>query len=195
MLEPACREEIARRVRTSQIIVGAMVAGLLVFLVVVLVVIQQGFAGVPERAPILTYLAIAYVLSAVLARLIVPNLIVGRARRNIIQGTWQVPLPDPQQSRYSKTMQAQSARFIEQTGDAGQLSVVFQTRTIVAGALLEGAAFFALISYMLGRSPLALILAVFLILGVAAHFPTRSGVIHWIDEQLRLVERERQFGR
>ena len=87
MLEPACREEIARRVRTSQIIVGAMVAGPLAFLVIVLVVIQRGFAGVPETAPILTYVALAFALSAVLARLIVPNLIVAQARRNIIQGT------------------------------------------------------------------------------------------------------------
>ena len=106
-----------------------------------------------------------------------------------------MPLPDPQQSRYSQTMQEQSARFLERTGDAGQLFVVFQTRTIVAGALLEGTAFFALITYMIERSPLALTLAVLLILGVAVHFPTRSGVIRWIEDQLRLVERERQFGR
>jgi len=102
---------------------------------------------------VLTYLAIAFALTAVLVRLFVPGMIVARARRQIAQGAWQVPLRDQPQSRYSQTMQGQSARFIEQTGDAGQLSVVFQTRTIVAGALLEGAAFFALISYLLGRSP------------------------------------------
>ena len=195
MLEPACREEIARRVRTSQIIVGALVAGPLVFLVIVFVVIQQGFAGVPETAPILTYIALAFAFSAVLARLIVPNLIVAQSRRNIIQGTWQMPVSAHSQSGYSQTVQEDFARFIEQTGDAGRLLFVFQTRTIVAGAVLEGAAFFALITYMIERSPLALIVAVLLILGVALHFPTRSGVIRWIEDQLRLVERERQFGR
>ncbi|HUT89904.1 MAG TPA: hypothetical protein VMY37_10425 [Thermoguttaceae bacterium] len=195
MLEPACQEEIARRVRVPQIIVAALVAGLLVFLVIVLVVIQQGFAGVPETAPILTCVALAFALSAVLARLIVPNLIVAQGRRNIIQGTWQVPMSAQSQSGYGQTMQQECAQFVERTGDAGRLLFVFQARTIVAAAVLEGPAFFVLITYMIGRSPLALILAVFLILGVALHFPTQSGVIHWIDDQLRLVEQERQFRR
>ncbi len=195
MLEPVCREEIARRVRTPQIIVGAMVAGLLVFLVIVLVVIQHGMPGLPEVATILNSVAIAFALTAVLARLFVPGMIVARARRQIAQGAWQVPLPDQPQSRFSQAMQEQSARFTEQTGDAGGLLFVFQTKTIVACALLEGPAFFAFISYMLGRSPLALLLGGLLILGVALHFPTRSGVIHWIEDQLRLMEQERQSGR
>jgi hypothetical protein len=32
-------------------------------------------------------------------------------------------------------------------------------------------------------------------LGVAALFPTRSKVFHWIENQLRLVEQARQTGR
>jgi len=192
MLEPACREAIGRRVLTLQIVVGALVAGLLVFLVVVLVVIQEGMPGAPEVASILTYVAVGLALTAVLVRLFVPDMIVARGRRQIGEGAWQMPRSAP---AHGATGQQHSAQFVEQTGDAGRLFLVFQTRTIVAAALLEGPAFFALIAYMLGRSPLAMIVALLLILGVALHFPTQSGVLHWIEEQLRRVDEERQFGR
>jgi hypothetical protein len=195
MLEPACRDEIARRVRIPQVIVAALVAGLLTFLAIVLVLIQQGFAGAPEVATILTGVAVAMAVAAVLARLTVPPMIVARARRRIAQGTWQVPQAAQAQSAYSQASQEDAARFLEQTGDAGRLFFVLVSKTIVAAAIVEGAAFFALIAYMLGRSPLALALAILMIAAVAAHFPTRSGVMSWIEGQLRLVEQERQFGR
>ena len=101
----------------------------------------------------------------------------------------------PGKPGYAHPMQEQFARFLEQTGDAGRLFCVFQTRTIVATALLEGTAFFALISYMIGRSPVALALAIVMMVAVAGHFPTRAGVIGWIEDQLHRLERERQYGR
>ena len=65
---------------------------------------------------------------------------------------------------------------------------------IVSAACLEGAAFFLLIAYMLERSPWALAAAFALILGVAAHFPTRQRVSDFIQRQMSLIEEERQFG-
>ena len=83
----------------------------------------------------------------------------------------------------------------EEAGDAGKLYMLLQSRTIVAAALLESPGFFWGIIHLLTHSPLSLIAAILLILGVAAHFPTRSRVIHWIENQLRLVDEERRFGR
>ena len=70
---------------------------------------------------------------------------------------------------------------------------LYNTRTILGGAMLEGAAFFALVTYMVERDPVGLAGAILLILGVALHFPTRSRVIRWSEEQLELLKRERQF--
>jgi hypothetical protein len=39
-----------------------------------------------------------------------------------------------------------------------------------------------------------LVVAVAMILGLVFHIPTRSGVVHWIEDQLQLIEQERQFG-
>jgi hypothetical protein len=108
MLDPRSKDPIARQVRHPQIIVGGLVAGPLIFLVIVLVLVQQGGPAVAGIAPILTYVAVAHVVMAVLARVIVPNLIVARARRRIIQGTFAQLF----------------ARLFEQTGDAGKLFFV-----------------------------------------------------------------------
>ncbi len=85
------------------------------------------------------------------------------------------------------------AAFIERTGDAGRLMCVYQIRTIVASALLEGVAFFAIIVYLLTQSMVGLLVAVALILALSLHIPTRSGVVNWVENQLHLIEQERQF--
>ena len=59
---------------------------------------------------------------------------------------------------------------------------------IVGAAMVEGAAFLAVFAYLLDRTTLSLALAVVLIAGVTAHFPTRSRVEHWIEGQLQLLD-------
>jgi len=176
MSDPSWQEELGPVLLTMQIIVGALVAGCLTFFVVVCAVSLRGDAA--DESLVITYTAIVFACVALVVRTIVPGLIVAQGRRRIIEGTWQG----------SPTV---NARFSEQTGDAGKLAAVFTTRLIVAAALLEGTAFFAMIAYMLEGSPLALILAAALILGVALHFPTRARLVDWIEEQLTLIEQER----
>jgi hypothetical protein len=65
----------------------------------------------------------------------------------------------------------------------------------VGAAIIEGATFLMLIAYMTERFTPVLAIAVVLIVAIAAHMPTRSGVVHWIEDQLRLVDEERSMGR
>ena len=76
--------------------------------------------------------------------------------------------------------------------DAGKLLFVFQSKLLIGAALLESAAFFAGIAYMLEGTTLALLLAILFALLVALQFPTRFSVEQWLDQQLRLLEEERQ---
>ncbi|MFH1269062.1 MAG: hypothetical protein ABIK89_25325 [Planctomycetota bacterium] len=188
MPETPWQEEVGRRVPTSQIIVASLVMGSFAFLVVAIVIVQRGIVEpLDEGPPLVTYIAILFAAADFIAWLIVPRVMVTRARRDIAKGTWQ--MPSEQGAR------ADLDRFLEQTGDAGKLLVAFQTKTIIGSAIFEGVAFLAVIAYMLENSPLALSLAIAMIIAVAAHFPTRSGVVHWIEDQLRLIEQEQQFGR
>jgi hypothetical protein len=195
MLTLAQQEAIARHVRTLQIIVGSLVAGVLMFLAIATVVARADGGGRAGQAPVLTYVAAVFAIAAVLAAWIARTVIVARGRRRIVEGTWQLPQRAYVQTPPERAAPAQITQSLEQTGDAGKLLFVFQTRTIVSAAELEGAAFFAVISYLLERHPPAMILAIILIAGVAAHLPTRGRVIRWIEEQLRLVEDERRLAR
>ena len=67
---------------------------------------------------------------------------------------------------------------------ADRLAVLFMTRTIAACAILEGAAFFLLIAYLLEGT---------LILVMGRHFTTRSALVHWIENQARRIDEERQL--
>lgn len=186
MSDSQWQEELAPVTRQLQIIVGALVAGTVSFLAIVLVMTaNKAIERLQADLPIMTFVALAFAASAVLARVIAPRIIVTQGRRKILRGTWQPP--------QGPAASARTAAFLERTGDAGKLAMLLTTRTIVAAAILEGAAFFALVAYMLERSPLSLIVAVALILALILHIPTCSRTVHWIEEQLNLLRQEQQL--
>ena len=176
------QNELNPVLRTSQIIVGALIAGCTTFLVIALVV--AGRVGAAGGQPLVTYAGIVFAGLALIVRVVVPGMINARGRRSIARGTWR--LPGNQSARYGK--------FIERTGDAGKLAILSQTGTIVAAAILEGATFFLMVAHMIDRSLSSLIVAVALIVGLLMHIPTRSRLIYWIEDQLNLLEQERQIG-
>ncbi len=182
MLDSQWQDELTHVLRTLQIIVGALIAGCTAFLVIVL--IQAPGAGAGGGQPLVTYIAIAFAVLALVARVVVLGAITARGRRSIVRGTWR--LSAIQSGRY--------ANFVDRTGDAGKLAMVHQTGTIVAGAILEGATFFLLAAYMLEPQTLSLVVAIALIFGLATHIPTRSRLIHWIEDQVELLGQERQRG-
>ncbi len=183
MPESQWQEQLTPIVRTLQIIVGALVAGCLTFAGVVIA--QSGAFPAKDEPLMITYVGFIFAAMALVAHIVVPGIIVAQGRRKIARGTWSLP----QQA----ATQAKLKAFIEQAGDAGKLWMLFNVKTIVAAATLEGATFFMLVAVMLEGSPLALAAAMALVLGVALQFPTRTRVIHWIDAQLQRLEQEKQF--
>lgn len=181
------------QVRTMQVIIGALVMGLVFFLGIVLFlraqqkVVPPGPAPNPAQAraqaqPVISYAAVAFTMMALPMSLLIPSVVVKGGRKQIAQGTWTPPVrgigtvpPGP-------------------LGDTLRLASVYQSALIIGAALNEGPAFFALIAYMIEGLPAILGLAVLLILGVAARFPTLTRVEQWIDAQKELVIEERQEG-
>lgn len=69
---------------------------------------------------------------------------------------------------------------------------VFQTKTIIAMALLEGAAFFNLVCCIIEHNWWSMTIAGGLVAIMLIGFPTRSRVEHWIENQRMAAEqRER----
>ena len=173
-------------VRTLRIIVPSMAGGVLIFLALVVFVFNPGAnraaeggaeaGGAAENAlPILTYLAVAGLVGAVVARFVVVPVIVNANRQQLAQDV---------------DKQKKDPGGVERT-----LAGTFQTVTIIGVALLEGAAFLAVIAYMIERSPIALGVALVLAAGILAHIPSVGRARSWVDQQTRRLEEERALGR
>lgn len=190
MSQPLSNEflaELKKRLLTLQIIVGALMVGCATFLILTVVFRFVDAAEADDGGLVITYVAFAAFVPELMALVIAPNAVVKASRKRIIAGTWQ---DGPTRGATG----AQNAEFIARHGDAARLWAVYMVRTIVAAAILEGAAFFFGVAFLLEHSAAAAIAAVVLILAVAAHFPTLGRVSGWIEDQLRRVEDERMLG-
>jgi hypothetical protein len=171
MSDEAWREDAGKTARILQIIVSAMCVGVAAFLTVAIFV-------APLRAQAAPLLPISLTLvTAILAvfGLAMPQavilLITAKARREIGADGAESPL-------------SRERRFL----------TVYQTRTIIGAAASEGWAFFAVIAYMIEGSPVSLGLAAFLLLTVAAYFPTSSRIISWVEREVETLEMARGMG-
>lgn len=171
------RDPFAGQVRVLQIIVAAITLGPLVFLGVVFSIPPKPEAAADKT--LLTYLGCGLAAAAVVARLLIPPLVATRFRRQIAAGTW--PPPDQAANLHATPMD-----------DAGKLCALYTIRTIVAIAILEGAAFFLVTAYQIERNLLALGIAGVLIVTIALHLPTRARVATWVEGQLQRLNDDRQ---
>jgi hypothetical protein len=184
MSDSQWQDDLTPVLRQLQIIVGAMVFGCACFLVVVLAL--TGGKGAEGETGMISYLAVAFTVMALITRIIVPGMIVAQGRQTIRQTT--------SSSRPDQGLHTAGADSCQETADARRLFSLLTNSTIAAAALVEAPAFFAIMAYLLEQPPLSLILAVLLILGVATHMPTQSRATNWIEGQLRLLREERQLG-
>jgi hypothetical protein len=174
MLDDKTRQQFDTMVLTSQIILAAMVMGVVMFGGIV-VFAMPGGEGVEGN--ILSMLAVIVGGANLVLCLVVPGFIAAANRRKIAAGVWQSANRQPK----------------EPPTDFGKLTMVYQMKMIVGAALLEGGCFLALIAYMIEGQMPSLVVAAVLLAALLAHFPTRGRVEAWIEDQLRRVKEERQF--
>lgn len=186
MSERSWQADVARQVRTLRAIVAALVLGPSVFLMAVLMA-SSGEGRAQGGPSVLTWVALAVAGLCVVLRLALPGAVVSSARRRILRGQY-----DPG-ARATGARRRQLETFFQRTGDAGRLMIVYMTTTLLSGAILEWAAFFLLVVYMIDPQVLSLGVAAALILAIAAHLPWQARVFAWMDGQLRRLEEERQF--
>ena len=168
-------------VRTLQIIVGAMAGGVLMFLAVVLFLVSKNAQPAPASLPVLTYIAVGMSVVIGIAWLIVPGVIVGRMRQSLLNGN---------SSDWGLVKNMPNAAEL---GDVVPLAAIYQTRTVIRAALLEGTAFLACIAYMLEHQAIALAIAGLLLLMILSQIPTVSGLESWLDDELATVQQMRQL--
>jgi hypothetical protein len=188
---PSDQDAIRSATLQGQIIVGALAAGLVAFLVIVIILQLVltpaaaakitgngpgaiGATGNNSPLPIITYAAVALGAMMLPMSFIVPGIVTKKQAEALAIGGMsasQSPAPTPNK-------QSDAAK-----SPLSSLPVMFLSQLIIGAAINEGAAFFALVAYLLEKNPIALAMAVILIAGVIARFPTAGRVERWIEQQ------------
>jgi hypothetical protein len=183
MSDGSWHDDDAKAVRVLQFVVCAMFAGVLLLLVVVLCIRPQDKVAAPLQPVSLTLIVAILVGVGLIARLLAVWQITVRSRRRIANGTYQP---------FAAFWPSASGMHAGQCSDTQCLFSVFQSKTMVSAAMFDGWALLAVIAYLIEGGPVSLGLAVLLALSVAAHFPTRSRIIGWVERQLGALEQEKK---
>ncbi len=164
--------------RMAQVVVAALVLGVVAFMLVAFFVA----GGLKPLRTELTISAIAAIVSVVLivARFVVPTLMTRKECAKIARRTNPASSSDLSGTSVSD-------------GDQEKLLPLFPTRTIVAAAILEGAAFLNLAVFLSEGQVYSLLLAGIMILGIMAGFPTSGRLTSWLTAKTRLVQEIRSL--
>jgi hypothetical protein len=177
-MSPFSSEEFARGViRIVQIIVAALAMGMICFAAVA---IFQRIPNPPQQDALIAYLAAGFAPMMLFVRAIVGTSTVNRSRKNIAAGIR--PLNPP----------AAGSQLPANFTGGDQFLFVFQQKTIIESALVEGAAFFNLIAFLTEGQWWSLAVAGVLLAVLLVPFPTYDRVENWVRYQLELLELERQ---
>ncbi len=167
--------------RISQIIVVAMVLGVVMFLAVVLLQFSALQPDHQAQASTISYLAAALFVGGVCLSLIVPRQMVDAQVAKLAGG-----------GRPEQPTTATRPAGVDQ--DSAKLLPLFQTKTIIANVLLEGPAFFATYAYMFERQWFTLAIAIAAVALMLTTLPTRARVRGWLQSQQDRIDGIRQFG-
>ncbi|HYG77294.1 MAG TPA: hypothetical protein VEK08_19975 [Planctomycetota bacterium] len=150
--EPSAESSDAKQcVFQMQIVVGALCSGVFTFFIVSTF---MPAAKPPMPTPVLTFVALGLAVMAFVTRAVLTSILDKAAFKRAAQ------LPAEQR--------------------LGQLLVAYRTRTILGAAMLEGAAFFSLIAWMLERQSYSILTAGVLLSALIAGMPTRAKLNTWL---------------
>lgn len=181
MAETDFLESIDRRVRIAQIIVLAMVAGIVLFSTIILTIPGLRRSPVSEKqAKVLTYTSATVGGLALVAAPLHAAVLTSLARRKIGRS--------PQSGPREKTPFSSPTPL---QGDADSLANLYVGKTIISAAFYEGAALFLCVAYMMTRNPALLVFAAVLLAALLWQLPTVDRARRWIEGQSRRIEQDR----
>jgi len=185
MVDREALEALEPSLRRLQLIVVALATGSLAWSIVVLFLRQARSGQWGQGTGLLSVLAGAWAALAVLSTGVVMRAIVAGGLRRIAAGRYD-------QGRSSAA--TGFAQLIETTGDNGRLFAILQTQRILGAALLEGAALFAGVTYLLEGRVALLAVAALLACSILLFLPTRSSLERWLTSCTERLEELRSEG-
>jgi len=166
-------EFINRMLYTARIIFFGLFSGVVTFLAVVYLVLSS--QPMLEGEPLVTYIATGVGMLSVVLALVVPRMLGDGIRNKLVRGE-EYQWPNPQWAPP------------EDVGEVGPLMAHAMLRMIVSVAILEGAAFFNIVAFVLERQTLSLIVTALLLFVMLLKFPKRSWLENWLHDEMRIIE-------
>jgi hypothetical protein len=187
-------DRVGPAVIVLRIIVVALACGVLGFAAVAVVTrvnrVQPQPPAQPQQAggglELLTMMALVAAPIATVLSLLVPAVMVKNIRRQIADGTY---------GTYPGQTAASRQGVAGLPEDMASYVGLYQTKTIVGIALLEGAAFLAIVAFMLEGNWIALALGICLAAMILFSFPSAPRVANWIRQQQRIATDDEKLRR
>lgn len=175
-------ENLQARLRIMQMIAGAMIAGVAIFLGIVLFMVHvqkkdEGLAR-PGGLPVISWVAVALLAVNAPLAFFLPSSRIQSALRRLAASAGRPGQPSPPQK----------------AADVSALLTIKQTSMITALAMLEGVAFLGCIAYLLEAQPFALGVVVLALLLMLSIFPTGSRLGDWLQRHSHALSEMRQQG-
>jgi hypothetical protein len=178
----------ALRVRTMQVVAGALIGGVAIFAAIAWYLVDQngplGQVPAPGELPTLSVVVLALLGICVPLSLFLPNMILRGTLQRVAAGTWTPP-PANIYTGADPTLYA---------SDEVRLLLARQTLMIVACVLLESVGMLATIAYVLEGQSFALTIAAVALALMLFQFPTQGRVRDWLERHLVIVVELRQLG-
>jgi len=194
------QDTITNVTRTSQIIVGALVTGVLTFVAVAFMVDvrpdRQTRVPADARAnanapaggraattdPFITYTAVIFAAVLLPLSFVLPNVVTARSLRALAGAASSPPSPSDRAVPATSPQAPQT--------ETGKLAALYSSNLIIGAALNEGLTFFAAAAYLVEKNPIALGIALLLVAVLIARFPTAGRVERWIEQQREKLRAE-----
>jgi hypothetical protein len=167
--------------RTAQIIVGALIQGVILFLAIALFLSEapkQQASPTILGLPLLTLVATVFGAVALAASFLVPRMVADSSLRGLAKsGASGAAKPD-----------GSGAKQVYPAAEAVRHLPLFTTQLVIGAALAEGAAFFAGLAFMIEHHYLALGVAGVALAVLISRFPTADGVRAWLDDAMARLQ-------
>ena len=182
-MDPGQQPPLTSPVRVLQVIIAAMAIGALAVLVVAYFVHDKvGIIDKTQKLDIVTHLALLYGVVALIGGPIFAGALAAKGRQRLAQGSTGTPPSTGKASGFgSEIAQAYT----------GQLASLLVSKTIISGALYEGAALFLAVAYLLNGGVLTAGCSLIMVAALLMQIPTNDRAQRWIEGQVRQIEQER----
>jgi hypothetical protein len=164
-------DQLDVRIRVMRIITVAQVLGAGIFLVIVLILRDQGQGGNPPNGPIsLTSIAWPFCLGNLAAYVIFPRSVTQSGRQRLTAAGSMLAPPADRAAWYR----------------------LFLTQLIIRLVLLQSCTVYVITAFLQEGTLLMLSAAVTFLAAMALHFPSRARVDNWVDVQAELARQENE---